>query len=67
MYPLNNYIVDKFQKDLCCNQCFDLVPFFADKENRVSGHSEYAETWEGAMKSKDLIDIPNQCKFCRTI
>ena len=28
--------------------------FFADKENCVLGHSEYAETWEGAMKLKDL-------------
>ena len=41
--------------------------FFADNKNCVSGHSEYAETWDGAMKLKDLIDIQKQCEFCRTI
>ena len=46
---------------------FHLVIFFVDKENCASGHSEYAETWEDAMKLKDLIYIKKQCEFCRTI
>ena len=57
----------KFGKYLCCNKCFYQVLFFAEKENCVSGHSQYAETWEGSMKLKDLIDIQKQCEFCRTI
>ena len=65
MYLLNCYILDKFRKYLCL--CFYLVFFFADKEDCVSGHSEYAETWEGAIKLKDFIDIQKQCEFCKTI